>query len=238
MKLPISIIIPTFNEEGYLPKLLASIQKQTMQPSEVIVADAFSSDDTVSIAKKFGAKVVIGGLPSVARNNGARIAKQPFLIFLDADVVLPPSFLERTFTEMQKRELSIASCFISPMSHRKIDHLLHQFANRYMKLTQKFYPHIPGFCIFIKKTTHNAISGFDESLFLAEDHDYVRRARKFGKFGYLKSYKIPVSVRRLSEEGRIKLSLKYIAIELHLIFIGKIRKDIFNYKFGNHYKNS
>ncbi len=237
MILPISIIVPTFNEEKYLPKLLASIQKQTALPAEVIVADAFSTDNTPRIAKQFGAKLIVGGLPSVARNNGAKAAKQNLLLFLDADVVLPAAFLAKTFAEMQERDLAIASCFISPRSRNRIDGLLHQFANQYMKLTQKFYPHIPGFCIFIKKATHKAISGFDESLLLAEDHDYVRRARKFGKFGYLKSYKIPVSVRRLSEEGRIKLSLKYIAIELHLIFIGKIRTDIFNYKFGNHFKN-
>lgn len=235
-KLPISIIIPTFNEEKYLPKLLQSIKKQTNQPCEIIVSDAYSSDKTREVAKKNGAKVITGGLPSVARNNGAKVAKCPVLIFLDADVVLPPSFLEKTYAEMEKRNLSIASCFITPRSNKTVDRLLHQFANQYMKLTEKFYPHIPGFCIFIKKETHNAINGFDETLILAEDHDYVRRAKKFGKFAYLKSYKIPVSVRRLSEDGRIKLSLKYIAIELHLIFIGKIRKDIFNYKFGNHFR--
>lgn len=234
MRLPISIVIPTFNEQRYIPKLLESIKKQTLSPSEIIVADAYSSDKTREIAKKFGAKVINGGMPSVARNSGAKIARQPYLLFLDSDVVLPRSFLEKTFTEMEKKDLSIASCFITPRSNLKLDHLLHQFANQYMKLTQKFYPHIPGFCIFVKKSAHNYIKGFDESLVMAEDHDYVRRASKFGKFGYLKSYKIPVSVRRLSEEGRIKISLKYIATELHLIFIGKIRRDIFNYKFGQH----
>ena len=44
MTLPLSIIIPTFNEEKYLPKLLKSLQKQTRKPAQVIVADAFSLD--------------------------------------------------------------------------------------------------------------------------------------------------------------------------------------------------
>lgn len=232
MTLPISIIIPTFNEEGYLPQLLESLQNQTRKPSQIIVADAFSLDNTRTIAKALGCMVVDGGLPSVARNNGARIATQPILLFLDADVILPPAFLEQTLTEMTIRNLDITSCFITPRSLLKIDRFLHQFANQYMKLTQKIHPHIPGACIFVKKNIHKIIGGFDESLILAEDHDYVKRAKGVGKFSYLKSYKIPISVRRLSAEGRIKIVFKYIAIELHLIFIGKIRRDIFSYRFG------
>ncbi|MBI2018159.1 glycosyltransferase [Candidatus Daviesbacteria bacterium] len=236
MNLPISIIVPTFNEGLYLPKLLQSLQNQTKKPTQTIVADAFSLDNTRQIAKSFGCMVVDGGLPSVARNRGVKFATQPILLFLDADVDLPPYFLERTFTEMVTRNLDIASCFIIPKSSLRVDHLLHLFANHYMKLTQRFHPHVPGCCIFVKKDVHQAIGGFDESLILSEDHDYVRRAKKVGRFDYLKSYKIPVSVRRLSAEGRIKIALKYIAIELHLIFIGNIRRNIFKYRFGHYYK--
>lgn len=234
MKLPISIIIPTFNEERFLPKLLTSLQRQSVSPREIIVADAFSIDNTRSIAKAFGCKIVDGGLPAKARNNGAKYASGTILLFLDSDVVLPAYFLEKTMKEMSDHNLDIASCFVSPKSNLKIDKFLHNFANQYMKLTRKFHPHIPGFCIFIKKDTHHAINGFDESLILAEDHDYVKRAKKIGKFDYLKSYKIPVSVRRLSKDGRLKIALKYVAIELHLIFIGKIKSNIFNYKFGHY----
>lgn len=232
MTLPVSIIIPTFNEECFLPKLLASLKKQSVLPKEIIVTDAFSVDNTREIAKSFGCKVVDGGLPAKARNNGAKCATEQLLLFLDSDVVLPPYFLEKTIKEMSDRKLDITSCFISPRSNLRIDKFLHHFANQYLKLTQKFYPHIPGFCIFVKKDIHRRINGFDESLVLAEDHDYVSRAKGIGRFSYLKSYKIPVSVRRLSRDGRLKISLKYIAVELHLLFIGKIRKDIFKYRFG------
>lgn len=236
MAIPISIIIPTFNEARYLPNLLKSLRNQTQLPSEIIVADAFSVDDTCKIAKSFGATVITGGLPAKARNTGAKIANSSILLFLDADVVLPPPFLEQTYQEMQKRNLDITSCFITPRSRLRLDKFLHHFANYYMRMTQKFHPHIPGCCIFVKKNLHQTIGGFDESLFMAEDHDYLKRAKKMGRFGYLKLYKIPVSVRRLSAEGRIKIALKYIAVELHLLFIGKIRKNIFDYKFGNHFK--
>lgn len=219
-----------------MPTLLSSLKRQSVTPEEIIVADAFSIDKTRAVAKEFDCKVVNGGLPAIARNNGAKKSRCPILLFLDSDVMLPPRFLEKTIKEMTDRKLDIASCFVTPRSNLKIDKFLHRFANEYMKLTQKFHPHIPGFCIFVKKDIHSAISGFDETLILAEDHDYVRRAKKVGKFGYLKSYKIPVSVRRLSRDGRITIALKYIAIELHLIFIGQIRKNIFNYRFGHYYK--
>ncbi|HBQ50516.1 hypothetical protein A3B42_00405 [Candidatus Daviesbacteria bacterium RIFCSPLOWO2_01_FULL_38_10] len=237
MAISVSIIIPTFNEAKDLPRLLKSIKNQTQPPQEVIVADAFSVDETVKIARKFGATVVAGGLPAKARNSGAKIAGSSILLFLDADVILPPKFLEQTVMEMQKRSLDITSCFITPRSKLRRDKFLHHFANYYMRMTQKFHPHIPGSCIFVKSTLHKTIGGFDESLFMAEDHDYLKRAKKMGKFGYLKSYKIPVSVRRLSEEGRINIALKYIAVELHLLFIGEIRKNIFEYKFGRHFKS-
>lgn len=200
------------------------------------MADAFSIDKTRSLAKAFNCKIVSGGLPAQARNNGAKHAKGEILLFLDADVILPALFLEKTIKEMLERRLDIASCFIAPRSKLRIDRFLHQFANQYMRLTQRFHPHIPGFCIFVKKNIHQTINGFDESLVLAEDHDYVNRAKTIGRFGYLKSYKIPVSVRRLSRDGRVKIALKYIAVELHLIFIGKIRRNIFKYEFGNYLK--
>lgn len=216
-----------------MPKLLTSLGRQSIAPKEIIVADAFSIDKTRGIAKAFGCRIVDGGLPAQARNNGAKKATEPILLFLDADVVLPPFFLEQTVAEMSIRNLDITSCFISPRSSLKMDKILHSFANNYMRFTQKFHPHIPGCCIFVKKDLHQKISGFDESIVMAEDHDYVKRAKKFGKFSYLKCYKIPVSVRRLSKEGRVRIALKYIAVELHLIFRGKIRKNIFNYNFDH-----
>ena len=77
-----SIIIPTYNEEEYLPVLLESIKKQDFDDYEVIVADANSTDRTREIAEEYGCIVVDGGLPGVGRNNGARVAKGEYLLFL------------------------------------------------------------------------------------------------------------------------------------------------------------
>lgn len=235
MKLPVSIIIPTYNEEAYLPDLLQSIKRQTKKPAEVIVADANSLDRTREVARRFGCIVVNGGKPAKGRNNGAKKAKSELLLFLDSDVILPKDFLEKTVAELYERKLDIASCYFTPLSSSWVDHYLHQTANYYMKLTSGFYPHAPGFCIYSKKWVHHKINGFNEKLVLAEDHDYVRRAEKVAKLRYLKSRKIPVSVRRTSEDGRLSLVLKYIAVEIYRAFFGEITWYYFNYAFGRHY---
>lgn len=229
----ISIVIPTYNEENFLPRLLRSIKKQVYRNKEVIVADAKSSDRTREIAESFGAKVIAGGKVATGRNNGAEKSKGEIILFLDADVVLPtPSFLSRTIAEFQKRKLSIATCLPYPLSEKKIDHAFHRVYNAYTKMLEALMPHTPGFCIMVKKAVHDKVGGFDEDVKLAEDHDYAQRAVKFGKFGLLRSEKIPVSIRRFERDGRLKIALKYFFCELHMLTMGSVKNNIFNYQFG------
>ena len=84
----LSIIIPTYNEEEYLPVLLDSIKKQNFEDYEVIIADANSTDKTREIASEYGCIITEGGMPAVGRNNGAKIAKGEYLLFLDSDLKL------------------------------------------------------------------------------------------------------------------------------------------------------
>lgn len=228
----LSIIIPTLNEEALLPGLLKSIQIQEYKDYEVIVSDAGSSDKTINIARKYGCRIVPGGSPAVARNNGAKIARGEYLLFLDADVILPEHFLRNILLEFIERKLDVSTCFFKPLTNKRIDFILHNIANNYILLTRKVHPHAPGFCILSRRSIHQRINGFNEELKMGEDHDYVRRASKFGRFGILSSGKILVSIRRLDRDGRFNLSLKYLAVEIHRIIIGEIRSEIFNYKFG------
>ena len=89
----LSIIIPTYNEEDYLPVLLDSIKEQNFDDYEVLVADANSKDRTREIAEEYGCIVVDGGLPAVGRNNGAKVAKGDILLFLDSDLKLNDVYL-------------------------------------------------------------------------------------------------------------------------------------------------
>lgn len=109
-KLPVSIVIPAKNESKLLPRLLKSIQEQTIQPLEVIVADAFSTDDTREIARRYKAKVIDGGKLSIGRNNGAKEAKGEIIFFMDADAKLPDDkFLKRVYDNFIRSKSDIGS---------------------------------------------------------------------------------------------------------------------------------
>lgn len=230
----LTIVIPTKNEESYLPRLLESIKKQTLEPAEVIVADAQSTDRTRVVARSFGARVVEGGMISFGRNAGAQAAQTDFILFLDADVELrDPEFLQKAVGEMLERKLDLATCDVFPLSDQYIDHFLHKAYNTYARAWGSLYAHAPGFCLMAKRTLHERIGGFDETLTFCEDHDYARRAVDYGRFGFLTSTKIPVSIRRLDRDGRMKIVIKYLLAELHLAFLGPIRDNRFHYSFGH-----
>lgn len=230
----LTIVIPTKNEEVFLPKLLESIKKQTLQPKEIIVADAGSTDRTREIAKSYGARVVDGGMPGPGRNCGALHAKTDLILFLDADVELrDPQFLEKSVGEMLERNLDLATCDVFPLSDDLVDHFMHKAYNTYARAWGSLFPHAPGFCMFVRRDKHNQIGGFDDTVTFCEDHDYAHRLRDIGKFGFLKSTKIPVSIRRLDRDGRINIAIKYMLAELHLALLGPIRHDRFNYTFGH-----
>lgn len=231
----LTVVIPTKNEEELLPRLLDSIAKQTLQPTEVIVADAQSSDETRTIATEAGATVIEGGRISFARNQGAARATTPFILFLDADVELShPEFLKEALTIFRERNLDVGTFDLEPISQKRIDHFLHRAYNLYARAWGARYPHAPGSCILVRRAVHEAMQGFDEEINFCEDHQYVRTAATMGyQFGIIKELKVPVSTRRLERDGRWNILIKFTLAELYLTFVGPIKDDRFNYTFGH-----
>lgn len=229
----LSIVIPTYNEEEYLPRLLASIRSQRFGGYEIVVADAKSTDRTRQIAERFGARVVDGGMPGPGRNLGAAAAQGDLLLFLDADVILPDTdWLGRKVEQFERRKLDAGTCMIKPLSGKMIDQFSHGVFNAHMMATQFVIAHAPGFCIFARKSLHERIGGFDEGIKLAEDHDYVDRASQVGKFRVMTGSRIRVSVRRFERDGRFSIFAKYLLAELYLLTGAQIRTDRFRYTFG------
>jgi len=226
----LTIIIPTLNEEKYLPRAIESIKKQNYE-CEIVIADAGSTDQTIPITKRYPCKIIRGGRQGRGRDKGAEIASGDLLLFIDADVILPEGFLENCTCEILKRDLDIATCSAIPLSNRFSDRILYFIANTAIILFQKRMPFAQGFCIFIKKAIHDKIGGFDETITFGEDSEYVGRAAKYGKFGVLKP-NIFVSVRRFEKEGRFRLTLKYIYLNLLRMIKGEIRTPV-NYDYGD-----
>lgn len=230
-----SIIIPTYNEADLLPGLLADIRAQRGAELELIVADADSTDGTRRLALDAGAHLVDGGLPAVGRNAGAREARGEWLVFLDADVRVPRSFIRKAVAELRDRNLVAGTCPARPISRLTTDRIIHNFANLFIRLNQQSDPHAAGYCLFVRRDVFERIGGFDESLKVAEDHDLVSRASKLGPFRMLDSTFIRVSVRRYEKEGRIGYALKAIKIGLYRATVGEIREgdDVVDYDFGD-----
>jgi Glycosyltransferases involved in cell wall biogenesis len=230
----LSIVIPTYNEEKYLPLLLQSINNQFFEEDyEIIVADNKSTDQTREIARQYGAIVTDGGMPGAGRNKGALAASGEYILFLDADVVLTePHFLSDCFDEFREKNFGCATCRIVPLSDLKVDLVGHEAYNVIMVALAGLAPVAPGFCIWVKREVHDLISGFDEDIKLGEDTDYAFRAKKIAKFGVLMSHKVPTSIRRLERDGRFNIAMKYILAGLYMVFFGKIKTDIFKYTFG------
>ncbi len=231
----LSIIIPTLNEEKYLPRLLESIKKQSFSDYEIIVSDGNSQDKTREIATA-GACLFITSdkrLPAHQRNEGARQAKGDVFLFLDADTVLPDNFLKNVYSEFKKRNLAAAGFYLKFDSR----HWLYLAYNSVYSLLcffgQYFKPASVGVGIIARPEFHRAISGFDETVFIGEDYDYTTRINKLGKFRMLNSSFIYFSPRRLEKEGYFRVIRKWIKASLYFIFKGPIRKKIVEYEFGN-----
>jgi glycosyltransferase involved in cell wall biosynthesis len=234
----VSIIIPTLNEETMLPKLLDSIKAQDFDDHEVIVADAHSQDRTREIAGEYGCRVVDGGLPAAGRNAGAAAARGEFLFFLDADVILPPGFIRNVYDEMQDRYIDLATCEIRPLSNYQLDRVIHRLMNLAVLLNLWIDPKAFGFCIFVTKRLFTRIGGFDETIYVAEDNDFVKRGSVYRPLKYLASAYIMVSIRRFEKEGRFAYLKKGIKLNLYRTFKGEIRNDgVVKYEFGIFDKN-
>ena len=106
----VSIIIPTYMEEKYLPDTLRSIRAQRAGfLYEVIVADACSADRTQAIAEEFGAKVVLCPKSTVAEGRviGAKEARGEILISTTGDNRYIEGWLEKMVTPFADKSVAV-----------------------------------------------------------------------------------------------------------------------------------
>lgn len=232
----LSIIIPTLNEEKLLPFLLELIKKEnTKNNIEVIVADAGSSDKTRQIAKFYGCKVVPGGLPARGRNSGAKYATSDILFFMDADVLFKKDAIKKSLNEFKKRKLDAASFGIYTQEKNLYMNkaTMNLFYNYPQRILKKISP-MGAMGIMVKKSVFERVGGFDEDIKIAEDHYFVKKVSKIGKYDIIESVKLYMPLRRFRQDGYMRTFLKYAFCFLHSNIKGPIKKDIVHYNF-NHY---
>lgn len=169
----ISIIIPTKNEEKNIGRCLESIQLSV----EIIVVDNHSTDNTVAIAKRLGAKVFHSGQErSSQRNFGAKKATGEIFFFVDADMELGKKVLIEAISLFNK-DPNIKSIVVPEVSAGN------NFWGNVRALERSCYlgePLVEAARIFEKKAFFQ-VGGFDETLIAAEDWDLSQKAAKLGK---------------------------------------------------------
>ena len=175
----ISIVIPTLNRIGTLPRALDSVLNQTYQPSEIIVVDNGSSDGTINLLKerypsiKLLSERKLG--VSAARNRGIRYSRFPWIALLDSD-----DAWEKTKLEKQKNAL-LSSLEKYRLVHTNEIWIRNGIKFNQMKKHKKFGGDIFNKClslccispssVLINKNIFEEVGYFDESLPVCEDYD-------------------------------------------------------------------
>jgi len=102
----LSVIVPAYNEEQYLPETLARITTALAVagcPSEIIVVDNDSQDGTIQIARDFWARICFEAIHNISqvRNTGAANSTGDVLIFIDADTLVRDQLFARIVAAME-----------------------------------------------------------------------------------------------------------------------------------------
>ena len=241
MKSPyISIVIPTLNEEKYLPLLLKDLSNQTEPNFEVIVIDGNSDDNTLSACEIFKSDLKLSLVKvnkrnvSYQRNYGAKHARGDYILFLDADVRISHGFIKSAYRVINKSKHLIILFPLLPQSKDSKDYLVFKAANNIVLLSQLTNkPLSNGGNMMFYKPYFQHLGGFNPKLFLAEDHDIIQRARNGGvTVKIVHRVYLRQSLRRIKHEGWLRSLTKYGISTIHYFQKGKIDHKIIEYNMG------
>ena len=211
----ISVIIPTLNEEKYLPECLKSLARQSQKErAEIIVIDGGSSDRTVEIAKEYADNVLMQPAFPVgaSRNLGAKHAAGEILAFIDADTMACDDWLAvigRTF-DSNSAAVGMTGPTL-PFEGTCLDRLAYRVATGWaQRLSLRLgRPHVAGFnCAYRKAAFWNA-GGFDEDRVLSEDVMLSLRMRHQGRILFNPDMVAHTSLRRIKKYGYPYLTTYY-----------------------------
>lgn len=228
----LSVVIPTLNEGEYLERTVLALKRQRCDEGfEIIVSDSRSTDNTVEIAKRHGAKVVQSEPrgPAAGRNVGVTAAKGDVLVFLDADTIPSQNFLQSISDVMKQENVVGGTCAFYCEGGNLLDRLIFAFVNLFARLAIRLgFPHDPGYCGFYRRSIFEKIGGLREDMVLCEAHDLAMRAKRYGKFVYLN---VPAytSLRRFKKAGYRKTLSIYISSTLYFYVKGKVPKEKFKF---------
>jgi len=197
----ISVIIPALNEADNIADTMANIGHEKNR--EVIIVDGGSIDNTVSIAKKLGAKIIQSSPPrSRQMNQGANAASKDILLFLHADTLLPENFDRHVIGALVQPGVAAGSFELrvdSPVPSLRFIERIANWRSRCFKM-----PYGDQAIFMFSKVFHQ-MGGFP-NISIMEDFELIRRLRKKGDVVTLPQPVI-TSPRRWLNQGILKTTL-------------------------------
>lgn len=202
-KLSMSLITPAYNNPEEVKKLLASVQPEVLKDRtlEAIVVDDCSSDDSIrKVAQESGFARYIrldrNSGPAVARNVGAKSAKNEILVFVDSDVILNSDTLPRIRNKFsQDKSVAIFGGEYdlepaNPSFTTKFKSLMVCSWRPRENVVTDFLTRVGA----IRKNIFDEMGGFDTNLRTAAVEDYEFARRLMNK-GYIISYDPTLTVK-------------------------------------------
>jgi cellulose synthase/poly-beta-1,6-N-acetylglucosamine synthase-like glycosyltransferase len=212
----VSVIVPTWNEERYLPKCLGSLVDQSVkEPFEIIVVDGGSEDRTVDIAREYADKVFVrrGQPVGAARNTGAKNARGKVLAFIDADTVASPRWLSEVAETFRREPVAVGVTGPTlPYEGSQLDRLVYTVATGWgQRVSLKLgLAHVAGFNCAYRKAAFWEAGGFDEHRDLSEDVLLSLKMRRLGRILFDPGMVAFTSLRRIEQCGYLYLTTYYL----------------------------
>ncbi len=198
MTAAVSVIIPTRNEEPWIAGAVASAFRAGA--SEVIVADGGSSDRTIAVAEKEGARVLrCAALRARQLNEAAKIAANESLIFLHADTRLPDGAATVVNASLTTEGFLFGGFRIGFVEHDRRLRTVAAMINLRTRLTGCPWGDQAQ---FIRRETFQRVGGFRE-IPLMEDYDLALRMKREGPTVVL-PYRVATSGRRFLNKGVLR----------------------------------
>ena len=212
----LSIIIPARAEEKIIGETVGRLKRKLTIPNETIVSDGRSKDRTVEIARKYADKVIVFAGEkhngAMGRNDGAKIARGDFFVFIDADVFIPEpdAFFNRALAQFEKNPKLVG--LTSPQrALPKIetwgDRVSFGILNFMLRVQNNLLHRgeASGKFIMVRREAFEKIKGFREDLVTREDGDFFLRLSKIGRTYFDTSLMIFHGARRAHKVGWLKL---------------------------------
>lgn len=203
-----SLVIPAYNEERLLPRLLDTVDAAiaaygTPGAIEVIVADNASTDGTAAVAASRGCRVVRveKRVIAAARNGGARAARGEIVCFVDADVRIHPE----TFRGID--EAMATGRVVGGATGLTLERWSLGLAVTYVLVaTFAWMLKIDSGVVFCRREDFEAVGGYDERMRIAEDVELPWKLKKLGwrrgqRLVQIKRYKAIACLRKFDEYG-------------------------------------